>query len=250
MSSFWKHLILDLYKNIDRLQRLSVQKKLCSASFSDLSVLIRFDTFSGRINLSLIQSAEWMKIKTYFENNFKNSLKINSIDLVSRKEFFVCQWKSCRQNVKSTIHCFECFSIFHSRTCTVSFKMLKLIIFFNTVVKCKNVISGDVYGNSTFPIILRDGSKLKSLVLNSDVAYLVQFFSFTCGLGLESLKLFSNIIDNNSFFFRKTLGRHCHEFAPIFSKFAESIDSWSTSLEVIAIECQGENHEFCHRGRD
>ena len=113
MSSFWKHLILDLYKNIDPLLRLSVQKKLCWASFSDLSVLIRFDTFSGRINLSLIQSAEWMKIKTYFENNFKKS-KINSINLLSRKEFFVCQWKSCRQNVNATIHCFKCFFFFFS----------------------------------------------------------------------------------------------------------------------------------------
>ena len=110
--------------------------------------------------------------------------------------------------------------------------MLKLILFFLTLVKCKNVISGDVYGNSTFPIILRDGSKLKSLVLNSDVAYLVQFFSFTCGFGLESLKLYtfkiqksrksvvwwrtrdshlpafldlngSDIIENNSFFIGK-----------------------------------------------
>lgn len=177
----------------------------------------------------------------------------------------------CRLSVNTwTIENLKCFLHFLlSRTYEIVYTMKLFFHFLLSLVTSKNVLSGNVYGNSTFPRILRDGSKLKSLVLNSDVAYLVQFYSFTCGWVKNFVKfclkfktrfkclnkvIVWNIYPKLNILFEiiiyLTPKRHCHEFAPIFSKFAESIDSWSTSLEVIAIECQGNNHEYCHRVLD
>jgi len=38
-----------------------------------------------------------------------------------------------------------------------------------------------------------------------------------------------------------------HEFAPIFTDFANSVHGWFSLINIVAVECQGDNYSVCHR---
>jgi len=58
------------------------------------------------------------------------------------------------------------------------------ILFFCFVVQIlsRNVrLKGELYKDSEHITLLRDGTQLKALLRNADVAHLVEFYSVTCG---------------------------------------------------------------------